>query len=570
MNSILRITATLLFLVAIGLASLVTVAPSTPADHPGIAALMALLVGGGLLWKLDAKVRVPWRFYLILALPVVLLLPMVVIARAFRRVDMVSILFHADMGMADAGLQGLETELLQAVLVCAILVIAFRGLVRLWGGQTRRLLAFAVYALAINPLVLALVFLVSAPAPKDDLTKFLSYPAPAPAAAPPVDLLMIYMEGVDRQFADPANWGGAYDPLTTIAAGGTVFSRISQITGTGWSLAGVVATQCGVPILPRGLLYGTNFERLHQFMPGLTCLGDMLAERGYDSRYIVGGPLEFGGLDILFRGHGYTEATGRLELEARRPKSETNAAIIGWILDDQLVFDEAARMHDRMVADDKPYALVIETIGPHGNKALISRRCAPDGRAGFTEDFDRVLRCTIDDTAAFVAAARARQQAERPDRPLLVVLLSDHLNHNAMAPTPGPDFGGYNTVIFAGAGVAAGKTLAKPGAMIDVLPTVMELMGLSQPPHRAGLGVSLLGSEPTLVERFGVAALEPMLLFNRGLADRIWKPAPPGPPFQRGHRPPKGPGFGPPPHGPGFGPPPHGPWWDWFGPPHPP
>lgn len=558
MNVKQRIAATVLFLIAIGLATLVTVAPSTPPDHPGIAALMALLLGGGLLWKQDAKAGVPWRFYLILTLPLALLLPMVVIARAFRRVDMVSILFHADMGMADAGLQGLETELLQAVLVCTILVIAFRGLVRIWGGRTRQLVAFAVYALAINPLVLALAFLVMAPAPKDDLTKFLSYPASAPATGPSVDLLMIYMEGVDRQFADAANWGDAYDPLTAIAAGGTTFSRISQITGTGWSLAGVVATQCGVPILPRGLLYGTNFEKLHQFMPGLTCLGDMLAERGYDSRYIVGGPLEFGGLDILFRGHGYTEATGRIELQARRPKSETNAAVIGWMLDDQLVFDEAARMHARMVAGDKPYALVIETIGPHGQKALMSRDCAPDGRAGFTQDFDRVLRCTIDDTAAFVAAAQARQQAERPERPLLVVLLSDHLSHNAMVPTPGADFGGYNTVIFAGAGVAAGKILAKPGAMIDVLPTLMEVMGLSLPPHRAGLGVSLFGSEQTLVERFGVAALEPMLLFNRDLADRIWKPAPPGPPFRHGK---------PPPPFPGFGPPPHGPWWDWFGPP---
>ncbi len=561
MNSTLRIAATVLFLMAVGLATLVTVAPSTPAGHPGIVALLALLLAGGLLWKLDAKARVPWRFYLVLALPVALLLPMVVIARAFRRVDMVSILFHADMGMADAGLQGLETELLQAVLVCAILVIAFRGLVRIWGGRGRGLVALAVYVLAINPLVLALGFLVTAPAPKDDLSKFLSYPTPAPAAVPPVDLLMIYMEGVDRQFADAANWGDAYAPLTEIAAGGTTFSRISQITGTGWSLAGVVATQCGVPILPCGLLYGTNFEKLHQFMPGLTCLGDMLAERGYDSRFVVGGPLEFGGLDILFRGHGYNEATGRIELEARRPRSEINAAIIGWMLDDQLVFDEAARMQGQMVVGDKPYALVIETIGPHGAKALISRRCAPDGRAGFTEDFDRVLRCTIDDTAAFVAAARARQKAERPGRPLLVVLLSDHLNHNAMLPTPGPEFAGYNTVIFAGAGVAAGKTLAKPGAMIDVLPTLMELMGLAHPPHRAGLGVSLLGVEQTLVERFGVAALEPMLLFNRDLADRIWKPAPPGPPFQHGHRPPRGPGFGPPP------PPPHGPWWDWFGPP---
>jgi phosphoglycerol transferase len=555
--SFARIAASLLYLSAIALAARVALVPSSAADKPGAVALLCLVAAGLLVWRLPVKARVPWGFYLTLALPVIALLPMVVIARAFRRLDMVSLLFHADMGVADAGVEGLETEVLQGVLVCLVLVLGLRGLVRIWGTRWRGIAAMAVALLALNPLFIALGILLTMPAPKDDLSRFLSFPGLAAAPAePPVDLLMIYIEGTDRQFADPANWGDVYAPLQAIAKTGTAFTRVEQITGTGWSLAGVVATQCGVPILPRGVLYGTNFERLPQFMPGLTCLGDLLHERGYDARYIVGGPLDFGGLDILFRGHGYTEAIGRHELESRLPKSEVNAALIGWVLDDQLVFDQSTRLHQAMLAKDDPYALVIETIGPHGAKGWISRHCAPDGRAGFSSDFRAVLKCTIDDTAAFVAAAQARQAASRPDRPLLVVLLSDHLNHNAQVPVPGAEFGGFNTVIFTGAGLPAGKVVTKPAAMIDVAPTVMQALGLSAPPHQAGLGVSLFTEAPTLVERFGGPALEPMLLFNRDLANRIWNPPPPGPPFQRGRPPLPGPS--------------HRPWWDVFRPPHPP
>lgn len=558
----IRSVSSLLFGVAIALASYVALVPSAGADHPGIAALLCLGAGAIALRFVAVKHRVPWSFYLMLLPALALLMPMVVIARAFRRLDMVSLIFHADMGMADAGIEGLETEVLQGALVCGFILIGCRGLVRLWGLGWRSIAAMAGFVLLINPLVLAIGLLLTTPAPKDDLSQRLSYPeAPAPQIAD-MDLLMIYIEGTDRQFADAANWPGAYDPLHAIASNGVAFTNVQQITGTGWSLAGVVATQCGVPILPRGLLYGTNFERLHQFMPGLTCLGDMLAEHGYDSRYIVGGPLEFGGLDILFRGHGYTEAIGRQELEARLPASEINAALIGWILDDQLLFDESTRLHKAMVSGEKPYALVIETIGPHGNKGLLSRHCAPDGRAGFSADFDRVLRCTIDDTAAFVAAARERHAQQRPDRPLLVVLLSDHLSHNALIPRPSADYAGFNTVIFSGAPDLAPAENTKPGSMIDVLPTVLQVMGLAKPPYRAGLGVSLLTEEPSLVGAYGVEALEPMLLFNRALADRIWKPAPSGPWRGRpgGHGP-DGHGRGG--HGPGGHPPPPFPFlWD--------
>jgi phosphoglycerol transferase len=531
MSSPIRAFASVAFLIAATLSSVVVLVPSIAADKPGIGAFVALLIGGMLMSR--CKLHSTSRGFFWLMLPAAaLLIPTVTIARSFRRLDMVSVLFHAQTGVADAGIEGLETEILQAVLASVFLVLSLWALGRLWGSSWRKIMTMALLLVLINPFVTAFAVLAVTPGPKADLTKVLVTPRLGNVPTPAVDLLMIYLEGTDRQFADPAVWGDAYAPLNNFASEGVAFNRVSQIVATGWSTAGITASLCGVPIVPRGLLYGMNFEKMHSYMPGVTCLGDLAQQAGYQTAFVVGGPLEFGGLDMLFGPeHGFEKAVGRDELRKIYPKSETDAALIGWTLDDQLVFKHAKTLHEEMLAKPAPYSLVIETIGPHGYEGYLSRHCAADGKAQFSRDTDRVLRCTIDDAIRFVKEARARQAAKRPGHPLLVVLQSDHLNHDALTPNVAAEYGGYNTVMMAGAGLPASLVVNKPAGMIDVYPTILQALGLQNPPYEAGLGRSLLASLPTLVETYGTADLEPMVVMNPDLGNIVWqlgdhKPAP--------------------------------------------
>ncbi len=518
-----RAFASVAFLAAAALSCVVILIPSIAADKPGIGAFIALLTGGVLMSRCRLHAISQGFFWLVLP-AAALLIPTVTVARSFRSLDMVSVLFHAHAGVADAGIEGLETEILQAVLAAVFMVISLWALARLWGSTWRKILSMALLLVLINPFVTAFAVLAVTPGPKADLTKVLVTPRLGDVPTPAVDLLLIYLEGTDRQFADPAVWGDAYAPLHNFASEGVTFNRVSQIVATGWSLAGVTASLCGVPIVPRGLLYGMNFEKMHSYMPGATCLGDLAQEAGYQTAFVVGGPLEFGGLDMLFGPeHGFKKAVGRDELRKIYPKPETDAALIGWTLDDQLVFKHARALHVEMLAKPGPYALVIETIGPHGQKGYLSRHCAADGKAQFSRDTDRVLRCTIDDAIQFVKEARARQAATRPGHPLLVVLQSDHLNHDALTPNVATEYGGYNTVMMAGADLPAGLVVNKPAGMIDVYPTILQALGLQHPPYEAGLGRSLLASAPTLVETYGTADLEPMVVMNPDLGNIIWQ-----------------------------------------------
>lgn len=58
--------------------------------------------------------------------------------------------------------------------------------------------------------------------------------------------------------------------------------------------------------------------------------------------------------------------------------------------------------------------------------------------------------------------------------------------------------------------------------MLDVFPTILDAMGLTLNDHRAGLGASLLGSQPTLVEIHGLEALNERLREETALQHRLW------------------------------------------------
>ena len=88
-----RLISTACFIAAIGLACLLILVPSTGPDKPGISALLLMIAGLIALRKAQAA-QGRWGFWVMLLPLAALLLPMIVVVRAFRRLDMVSLLFH--------------------------------------------------------------------------------------------------------------------------------------------------------------------------------------------------------------------------------------------------------------------------------------------------------------------------------------------------------------------------------------------------------------------------------------------------------------------------------------------
>lgn len=515
-----RSLLSLLLLLPLGIGLAGAVLPRMRVDKPGAIAFLclfaAMALGGRALW------RRPGGGMLAVLAACLFMLPFAVIARGFGRIDMMALLFHAEFGTQGAGFGGLHSEILKASLALTLVCLALYFLSNLWGFGWRWLLAAAVVLVALNPLTRFTLHRMVVPPPPSDLAREVRRPEvlPAPAALP--DLAIIYLEGLDRRFLDTRLYGDAYAPLHELEPEALTFLNIGQIAGTGWSLAGMVASQCGVPLLPRGLIGHNNFDVVKTFLPELTCLTDILAGHGYAMDYIVGGDEGFAGIDAFYRSHGLGAPFGLDDQRALYPPDEVEAALVGWVLDDQMTFDSARKRLPALIAGEAPFLQIVETIGPHGKLGYLSRRCAPEGRALKSRDEAAVVRCTAEDALAYVRDLQAAHAAAGRAHPLRIAILSDHLNHNADLPDVPVELYSANTVMLIG-GPGQGRVNDIPGAMIDLYPTLLDWLGLARPPVRAGLGRSLLVRRPpTLAALYGIPHIDAMLSGDARLANLLW------------------------------------------------
>lgn len=498
----------------------IAVIPTIRPDHPGALALVLLIVGlvlgGRALWT-----RPPLALLAVVA-ACVFMLPFAVIARGFGRVDMMALLFHVEFGTEGAGAAGLETEIFQSTIALIFVVLSLYLLVSLWRLGWRMIGASALVLFALNPMTRFVAFGAVFPPPPSDLADHLAAPLIDRQPDPLPDIVILYLEGTDRRFADTRYFGDSYAPIRALEPEALTFQGVGQIVGTSWSLAGMVASLCGVPLMPRGFLARNNFDGISRFMPNLVCLTDVLADHGYRMEYVVGGDAAFAGIDAFYRTHGVETQIDLAAQSALYPSAEVEAALINWIVDDQMTFDTSRLRHDALLADPAPYTLIIETIGPHGVPGYLSRRCTADGQAVMSREQVQVVRCTTEDSLAFIRDIQEAHRVAGRDRPLKIILMSDHLSHHADIPDVAPELHLVNTVLMIG-GDGAGTINDTPGSMIDVYPTLLEWLGFAAAPVAGGLGRSLLpGNAETLVMQHGIPFLDAMLVGDARLNRAMW------------------------------------------------
>ncbi len=523
-NQVLRKSViTVLLFTALGVGLAVASVPHMKPDKPGILAVLCLMLaailGGKLLWR-----RSGWGI-LWLCATAAFMLPFIVIARAFGSVDMMALAFHTKFGIKGGGIGGLENEIIAAGLSMFVVILAAAFLASLWPIKRLVLGGVGFILLLANPVIQFAAKGFFFPPPPSDLAQHYVANIVLTPTLPLPDLLVIYLEGSDRQYEDTAVFGDAFAPIKGLLPEALAFTRVAQISGTGWSMAGIIASQCGVPALPKGMLDSRKkMDDVADFMPSVTCLGDLLSPYEYQTEFLVGVEAEFAGIDKFFRDHGIKTLIGTEQIRTLVSQAEFESAHFDWLLDDQILFDVARLRHNDLSADPRPYAMIIQTSGPHGKAGVLSRSCGSDRRALLSKDLALLANCTAGLSVDFVNELREKQKAR--GRPLRILMVSDHLNHAGIAPGVGAEFAGYNTVLMVGGpdlGPQAGTVNAAPGAMVDVFPTFLEWAGLSQPPVAAGIGRSLISGPPSLLAERGLEVMDAMLRHDSALADKIWE-----------------------------------------------
>ncbi len=339
-------------------------------------------------------------------------------------------------------------------------------------------------------------------------------PIKVDGAQKPRNLVYIYAEGLDQAFFDGQTFGNLMPHLNELSNDAINFRAVLAPPGTTWTMGGVVASQCGVPLAaPQG--QGNEFGRYSSFLPGATCLGDELTRLGYDLRFVQGASLDFAGKGKFLSAHGFGTVLGLHEL------AKPDETLSGWGRYDTHTFAEALDQFRNASAADKPFGLFLLTVDTHPPAGFPSPECEP---AGSRPQMIATLSCSDRMLAQFI---RTILEEDR-DGNTVVVLTSDHpMMMNEIPAGKFPTIRHNTFSIWNSVRDADAETTDRRASTFDIGATVAQAMGLDA--GRIGMGVSLFDAAPTLAELTGNpeqldTTIQAWMPFYR----RLWNDAEPG------------------------------------------
>lgn len=319
------------------------------------------------------------------------------------------------------------------------------------------------------------------------------------------NFVLLYLESIERTFLDEDLFPGLMPNLAALEKQGLSFTDIDEVVGTTWTIAGMIASQCGIP------LTGSSGAGSDMFLPGTTCIGDLLEDAGYNLTYLSGTPLDFAGEGTFYQTHGFQSIEGRDELLGILEDPEYRSF---WGLHDDSLLTEASKRFDRISASEAPFGLVALTVDTHHpTGAHIPKSCDglmyQNGDNGFLNS----VRCADILAAEFIEHVRSSPGFEDT----ILIVVSDHMSRPNQATDILETGERRNLFLVFGADIEPGE-ITKPGNTLDIAPTLLGLLGANT--EALGYGQNLLKANPTL--RSGAIPFEQILEEDRPFLSSLW------------------------------------------------
>jgi phosphoglycerol transferase len=411
----------------------------------------------------------------------------------FGKVEIDQLLYHLQQGSgtvlyADRILvwSGIKNCILGPVLYTTILM-TLAGRSRRKGRRVGALLlaapvqAVALLGAAALLVGLTLTFPPGAVAGQDWIGALYRKPAAVVAPKRRKNLILIYGESLEFAYGERPFDGHLLHALDEgPLAHGRSFAHFRQLAGTGWTIAGLVASQCGVPLKPLGIVgYNLFGDNANQFLPKALCLGDVLRTSGYRNVFLGGASTQFAGKGMFLQAHGYDEVLGREDWLAVNPEVALNQ----WGLNDDDLFTQAAGKLAQLAGSGRPFNLTILTVGMHPPDGFLAPSCPRQ-----FGDLRDAVACTAHLIERFLQDAQAAGYLRETD----VVVLGDHLSqrnsqHEKLDAVR--DRSIYNRFLTSSPLRANRSDIDH----FDLAPTILSALGYRIAGGQFGLGCSALG-----------------------------------------------------------------------------
>jgi phosphoglycerol transferase len=326
------------------------------------------------------------------------------------------------------------------------------------------------------------------------------------------NLILIYVESLESGFRRKKVYGrNLVEPLDVLQ--GYSVDTFPNAPGTGWSIAGMVASQCSIPVK---LFYGNGLQEKQHFLPNAICIGDVLNKYGYDQYFLTAVETSFAGMDHFYSDHGYQHLLGMTQW---RQRGVSESAFNGWFgaLHDDTLLGQAKKVVIEAEKSGKPYNVTLITTDNHGPEGWPSGNCAISKSRRLEDNF----ACNAD----FVAKLINDLKAQGALKNAVVVIMGDHRFMNTPAQNnlfPAPRNVYFKIITPGNQFLPSRDTMTH----FDVAPSILSALGISnkESPY-FGLGISLDAKldESTYSEHLNrvmdQGILNPSLLY-----DSFWLP----------------------------------------------
>ena len=240
------------------------------------------------------------------------------------------------------------------------------------------------------------------------------------------NLVYIYAESLERTYFNEEAFPGLAPELSEIKNNAVDFSNTEQLPGTEYTIAGMVASQCGIPLFAP--FDGNASSSLSTFYPQNVCLGDILKSSGYQNYFYQGASLSFAGKDLFLSSHGFDHLYGFKEL-AGEVKDRKYRNDWGWY--DDTVLDKVFDKYLELAQKNQPFSLFALTVDTHHPDGFISRSCQRKSYPfeGKQNKSFAAVACGQEHIARLIDRIRATPYFKNT----LIVVSSDHLAMNNTA-----------------------------------------------------------------------------------------------------------------------------------------
>lgn len=230
------------------------------------------------------------------------------------------------------------------------------------------------------------------------------------------NLLIIYCESIEETFGRSDVMGE--DLLAPVRPSiEEPDLRIDQMPGADFTIGGIVASQCGIPLKSISILSGNlTGWALDRYLPGAVCLGDYLKADGYHNVYYNGSSGVFSGLNKFFLSHGYQEFMGKEEWIEK--KHVDPATMNTWAMYDSDMVDRSIARIDELMASGKKFSFALSTMDTH-EPGFLSPPCVDEG---FSENWAGYVKCSLSQVERLLKHIRDKGWEDR----FVILVMGDH------------------------------------------------------------------------------------------------------------------------------------------------